>query len=271
MSLSKRTIFSAIMFSAILLGCDYNRAEATSPSPAAVNINSLPSIMGGVAGVVPELNQNNSETVFNNVCRVAYGEIKPAEFRDEISQSGAAKGKEDAFTKLVQSNDIKPYQTVCAAYMIQSAGTIPDVNQYVTQQKDTAGQPVIKANEEAVINLMPFRLAVLRATAELYARIAVSLPEEKAQSVEIYNQKISRLFTQSAEDYLETVRKYNKEEMNNRYQLLLLQKGRFTFKSENGYVLDISPEGVNLYLYGTPWLGNGYIFGVVHHIDITLK
>lgn len=270
--ISKITIFVAAIISTLLLGCDSQpRAEATPLSRTSVRINPLPAIMNVVAGVVPDLNLNNNEVVLNHVCRVAYGEVKPAAFRDEINQLGIAKGKDGAFAQLIQSDEVKPYQTVCAAYMIQSVAAIPDVNQYVTQQKNLDGQPVVKANEEAVINLMPFKLAVARATAELYARIAVDLPGKKMQSVEMYNQKIHHLFAQFAASYLENVRTYNKEEMNHRYQLLLLQKGKFTFKSTTGYVLDITHEGMNLYLYGAPWLANGYVLGVTHGVDITLK
>lgn len=269
--MSKKTVFAAAIITTLLLGCDSQpRAEAGAPSGPPVNINPLPIIMNMVFGEVPELTPGNSEAVLNRVCQVAYGEVKPAALRDELSQSGALKEKDSAFTQLVKGDDIKPYQTICAAYIIRSVGVIPDVNQYVTQQKNAEGQLTTKADEAAVINLMPFRLAAARATAELYAKIATDLPEKKSQSTEMYSQKASSLFAQSAANYLETVRKYNKEEMSHRYQLLLLQKGKFTFKSTTGYVLDITPEGMNLYLYGTPWLAEGYILGMIHSVDITL-
>lgn len=268
----KNVFFATIIVVALLLGCDgQSRVEASPSSGVTVNINALPIIMNVVAGVVPELNLNNGDAVLNRICRVAYGEVKPSAFRGEINQSEISKEKGGALVRLVQSDNVETYQAVCAAYMIQSAASIPDVNQYVVQKKNANGQPLIEANEEAVINLMPFRLAVARATAELYARIAVSLPEKKVQPVEIYNQKIHRLFAQSAAGYLETVRKYNIEEMKHRYQLLLLQKGKFSFKSATGYVLDINSEGVSLYLYGAPWLANGHILGVIHDVEITLE
>ncbi|MBC6558697.1 nitrogen fixation protein NifZ [Citrobacter braakii] len=270
--MSKKTVFAAAIITTLLLGCDSQpRAEAGAPSGGPVSINPLPVIMSVVAGEVPELTPGNSEAVLNRVCQVAYGEVKLPAFREEINQSGIVKEKQGALEQLLKSDDIAPYGTICAAYMIQSVATIPDVNQYVTQQKNADGQTVSRADEAAVINLMPFRLAVARATAELYARIAADLPEKKAQSPEQYNQKIQGLFSRSAAGYLETVRKYNKEEINHRFQLLLLQKGKFTFRSSTGYVMDISTEGMNLYLYGTPWLANGYILGMTNGVAVMLK
>lgn len=266
----KKNVFITAIVAIFLLGCDsQSRVEASPSLGASVNINALPVIMNVVAGVVPELNLNNGDALLNRICRVAYKEVKPSVLRGELEQSTIS--KEGAIAQLVQSDDVVPYQTVCAAHVIQSIMAMPDVNRYVTREKGADGQLVVKANETAVIDLMPFRLAVARATAELYARIAVNLPEKKIQSMETYNQKIHRLFAQSAAGYLDTVRKYNIEEMKHRYQLLLLQKGRFAFKSSTGYVFDLTSEGMNLYLYGAPWLANGYVFGVVHGVDITLN
>lgn len=269
--MQKKIIFTIIMITSLLLGCGDNNAEASSSPSPSVNINILPVIMDVVAGVVPEIYLNNNDGILNRVCSVAYGEIKPEVFRKEINQSGRSGEKEGVFAQLMQSDDIKRYQTVCAAYMIQSAGIIPDVNQYVTQQKNAAGETVIKADENSVISLMPFRLAVARATAELYARIAAGLPEKKGQLTEIYSRKAYNLFAESSADYLETVRKYNKEEINHKYQLLLLQKGKFMFKSSTGYIVDITQEGMNLYLYGTPWLADGHILGIIYSTEVVLK
>ncbi|QIP94572.1 hypothetical protein [Serratia fonticola] len=278
----KKIIFPAAIFSMVLFGCDNNqRAEASIVTAASVSINPLPIIMSLVVGEIPEISKGDRDSVLNQVCRVAYGEIKPIVFRDGIRQAGLVQeGNEDAqkinekanaFTRLVQSNDVKLYQTTCAAYMIASTEVIPDVNQYVTRKKDAKGQPVIEANEEAVINLMPFRLAVARATTELYGKLAADLPEKKAQSMEMYNQKIHRLFSQYAAGYLDTVKRYNQQEMSHRYQLILLEKSKFTFKSSTGYLVDVNPQGMNVFLYGTPWLANGYIMGVVRSIDIIQK
>lgn len=271
--MSKKHIFATAIITILLFGCDRQPHMGVNiyPSGGQVSINPLPVIISVVADEVSELDLNHRDTVFSRVCRVAYGEVKPSAFREEFNRSREAdKEKLSAFSRLLQSDDITPYQTVCAAYMIKSATSIPDVNKYVTYQKNADGQTVIKSNEEAIVNLMPFRLAVVRATAELFAHIAEELPEKKAMSGEMYNQKIHRLFVQSASDYLETVRKYNKEEINNKYQLLLLQEGRFVFKSSTGYMIDITTERLSLYLYGTPWLANGYILGLIHNIDITI-
>lgn len=271
----EKFILSAALMTTLLLGCDSDQyAEASTTSTTSVSINAMPIIMNVIAGKIPEINRGNRENVLNQVCRVAYGEIKPAALRGEINQAGLIQKnneKADAFTQLMQDEDVVPYQVACAAYMIGSIEAIPDVNQYVSQKKDANGQPAMEANEEAVINLMPFRVAVARATTELYGKIAADLPEKKAQSMEMYNQKIHRLFSQSAASFLTTVRKYNQEEMSHHYQLLLLQKGKFIFKSSTGYLMDVSPEGVNLSLYGAPWMGSGYIMGVRHSIDITLN
>ncbi|QIP94548.1 hypothetical protein HAP32_05176 (plasmid) [Serratia fonticola] len=281
--ISKRIIFFVALVSTLLLGCDsQQRAEASTASVASVRINALPIIMGVLAGEVPEMDWGSRDKVLNQVCRVAYGEISPKAFRDDLRQAGfihndnekAQKGNEkkvNSFTRLVQSEDVKPYQTACAAYVITSTEKIPDVNLYVAQKKDAKGQPAVEINEEAVINLMPFRLAVARATAELYGKLAASLPSKGTQSMDMYNQKIHSLFAQSAGVYLDAIRKYNQEEMTHQYQLLLLQKGKFTFKSSTGYLVDYSDEGLNLYLYGTPWLANGYIMGVIHGVDIEMR
>lgn len=152
MNLTKKTIFTLIV-ATILLGCDSRHNAEAKPFSVSVDMNTLPVIIRSVSEVIPELNQSNRDTVFNLVCRVAYGEVKPAILREEINKQGII--KENSLTQLVQSDDIKSYQTVCAAHIIQSAGTIPDVNKYVTEQKNADGQMVIKADEAAVINYNP--------------------------------------------------------------------------------------------------------------------
>ncbi|ANC42850.1 hypothetical protein [Hafnia alvei] len=275
MPVPKVNICSVAFATIFLMGCDSHlKADVSTVPASSISINVLPVIVSAVFNAVPEINSDNRDAVLNGICRVAYGEIKPTALRDDLNQAGVISKdsvKDNAFTKMIQSEDIKPYQTACAAYMITSIETIPDVNQFVSQHKDTKGQAAIEANEGAVINLMPFRLAVARATAELYGKLAVDLSEKKAQSMEMYNQKIYRLFNQSAEGYLNNVRKYNQEEMGHRYQLLLLQKGRFTFKSTTGYLIDVSQKGMSVYLYGTPWLADGYVLGVVHKADFDMK
>ncbi|NLS55055.1 hypothetical protein [Hafnia alvei] len=271
----KKIIFSVALITTFLFGCDmHQKADASTVTSTSFSINVLPVIINAVVNEIPEIKSERRDAVLNGICRVAYGEIKPAALRDDINQAGLTQkisGSADALTKLIQSEDVKSYQTACAAYMITSIEAIPDVNQYVSQRKDKKGQPVIEVNEEAVINLMPFRLGVARATAELYGKLAADLPDKKPLSVDIYNQKIHRLFAQSAAAFLYAVRKYNQEEMNHHYQLLLLQKDKFKFKSSTGYLMDVGFEGVSLYLYGTPWLANGYIMGVTQSIDMTLK
>lgn len=273
--MKKESICSVAFATMFLMGCDSHlKDDISTVSASSISINVLPVIMSAVVSELPQINSDSRDAVLNSICRVAYGEIKPTALRDDLNQAGIIKKdsvKANTFTKLIQSEDIKPYQTACAAYMITSIETIPDVNQFVSQHKDTKGQAEIEANEEAVINLMPFRLAVARATSELYGKLAVDLSEKKAQSMEMYNQKIHRLFNQSAAGYLSNVRKYNQEEMGNRYQLLLLQKGRFIFKSTTGYLMDVSQKGMGLYLYGTPWLADGYILGVNHNVYVDVK
>lgn len=275
MPVLKVNICSVAFATIFLMGCDSHlKADVSTVPASSISINVLPVIVSAVFNAVPEINSDNRDAVLNGICRVAYGEIKPTALRDDLNQAGVISKdsvKDNAFTKMIQSEDIKPYQTACAAYMITSIEAIPDVNQYVSQRKDKKGQPVIEVNEEAVINLMPFRLGVARATAELYGKLAADLPDKKPLSVDIYNQKIHRLFAQSAAAFLYAVRKYNQEEMNHHYQLLLLQKDKFKFKSSTGYLMDVGFEGVSLYLYGTPWLANGYIMGVTQSIDMTLK
>ncbi|MEF9709359.1 hypothetical protein RBH39_23800 [Escherichia coli] len=265
-----KKIFKVTIISMLLLGCEGN-GDAMAKDTVKVSINPLPVIMNVVAGKVSELNLNDSNTVLNRVCQVAYGEINLSAFKEEVNKSGSDMKKQSKFFQLVQSDDLNSYKTVCAAHIIQSVATIPDVNKYVTQEKNDDGQSVFRTNEKAVIDLMPFRLAVARATAELYARIAASLLEEKALSTEMYNQKINKLFSQAAADYLETVGKYNKEDSNHRYQLLLLRKGRFIFKSDSGYLVDINDNNMNLYSYGTPWLTGGYVLGAIHSIDTIMS
>ncbi|CAD5360634.1 conserved protein of unknown function (plasmid) [Enterobacter cancerogenus] len=271
--IQKKFIIAAFLTSTLLSGCDSNYYTDNEVVPS-TSVNIMPVIMKAIDSKIPEINERGREDVFNLICRVAYGEIKPSSFKDEIIQAGLIQNEsehEEVFTQLMQGEDVAPYQAVCAAYMIVSIRTIPDVDQYVSHRKDAKGQSLMVANEEAVINLMPFRLAVARATTELYGKLAAELPEKKVQSIAMYNQKILRLFSQSAAGYLNTVKKYNQEEMGHHYQLILLQKGKFSFKSSTGYYMDVSPLGVNLFLYGTPWLGGGYVMGMMHSIDITIE
>lgn len=270
-----RYVFSIAIITTFLLGCDnHQRVEAGMKHVTSVSINALPIIMSAVTNEISEINGDNRDAVLSSVCRVAYGEIQPAAFRDEITQAGLIQNnsaKPHSLSLLIQSDNVKPYQTACAAYIITSINTIPNINKYVNQLKDNKGQSIIEYNEKDIINLMPFRLAVARATAELYGKIAADLSDKDAHTMEVYNQKVNRLFAKSAMGYLNTVRKYNEEEMSNHYQLLLLQKGKFTFKSSTGYLMDVNSEGFFVYLYGTPWLANGYILGMTHGIDVEIK
>lgn len=253
----------------LLTGCDdenrFNSSMEAGPESSEVKVNALPLIISAANKIVPELNIDNSDVVFNRVCNVAYGELKIDAFKNELKQAYADKNNKDkqiVIPDALNSDDIKSYQAVCAAYVIRSSEIIPNVNQFVTEHKNGDGQNDVKADEAAVINLMPFRLAVAIATAELYARIAVDLQAKKINSIETYTQSANSLFTQYASQYLEKIQTYHKENINDKYQLLLLQKGNFLFKSNTGYVVNIDNQGLSVYWYGTPWLANGYLLGM---------
>jgi hypothetical protein len=273
--MTKKIIFFTTFIAILLVGCDGQNKTKVSKPALSIKMNVQPLITEVISRTLPGLSVANRDELLNQVCKVAYGQIKPAEFVDEtknIEYVQSLRDKNDIFSQMIQTGDVILYQAVCASYVLNSTKSIPDINKYIKFKKDSKGESQInEVDQTAIINLMPFRLAVARANAELYGKIAANLAEDEPQTRIFYVEKIQKLFVIYAQNYLSTVTQYKREDINHHYQLLLLQRGRFNFKSVTGYLMDVTSEGDNLYYYGVPWLANGYILGAQNIINIKVE
>lgn len=256
----------ALLFLSSLSGC---YSSFVNDAHATLKQNSFPIILDAVMDIVPTFSHPKKNELLNEICKVSYGINEQKDLDEWVSKNIADTEKVDEGMPdyEILSGKNKPAQlAVCAAWLSVNMSIIPDVDFYAHRDKNGK---VTGFDEKSIHSLMPIRIAVARINAELFSSIARTLEGKNEISRSVAKKIITDAFKKNSPSFLEKVKTLTAHENSRVYELILLQKGRFVFRQSDGYLFDISNEGVSLSLHGVPWLSKGKLLGNEYFVKIS--
>ncbi|WP_236200967.1 hypothetical protein [Pseudomonas pseudonitroreducens] len=267
-----RHLFITLILGSLgLAGCN-EQHQAAAPKPAAVHRNwldmpALPLLQEAVLSMAPKLEDGLTAELMNQICGLARGDLS----QDSVTRFVTGKGI-DAGVLLHQSgplallvNGDKPGQAAaCAAHLVSGAFSTEDLEATMAllpeqfDGRDIAqGQGVDK---ESLSILLPVRLAVARANADVFALIAAELQRRRGLNPMQIREQSQQLFSRLAPTYLARI-KAQFPAPGTTFRVLHLRKGQLDFVSSDGASFTLHGAQINLQQNGSMWYGDGKLLG----------
>ncbi|TLP70089.1 hypothetical protein FEA48_27695 [Pseudomonas nitroreducens] len=297
----KPLIAALLIGTAALAGCqqehtpDAAQQPAVSPlantPPAAgndavrLNLPALPIIRNAVFSLTPTFNGQRDPQIMSQVCGLARGELTQGQVNTFLGQRSIdpAKLPKTGNPLSLLVNGDKTSQTIaCAAYLATSVMLAPDANEYMKSVAITEKAPAGKAkpgakpeakpstvqqlDTKALSLVLPVKLAVARANADIFALIASQLQREPGLTLGEYRNQAMQLFTRLAPVYLQRV----KAQMPNgvRFDVVRLGGGALVFRGSDGSFFDFDGTNLRLMQSDVLWFGEGRLMGQEYPLSV---
>ncbi|MGC4011723.1 MAG: hypothetical protein QM805_23670 [Pseudomonas sp.] len=291
----KPLIAALLIGSAVLAGCQQEHAPA-AVQPASVakteasntaaanavrlNLPALPIIRNAVLSLVPTFDGKRDPQITAQVCGLARGELTQGQVNTFLGQHSidpARLPKSGHPLSLLVNGDKTAQTTACAAYLATSVMLAPDTSEYmkdvVVAEKAPAdnikakGKPASKPATRIVQQLdtaalgqvLPVKLAVARADADLFALIASQLQKQPGLSLGEYRKQVMQLFTRLSPLYLERVKAQMPKGV--RFDMLRLDGGAMVFRGNDGSLFEFDGNNLRLTQNDMLWFGEGKLMG----------
>lgn len=273
-----------------LSGCDYPEFAADSAPKSHgthrnwIDFPALPIIQNAVFSLSPTFGGERNAGLMQKICGLARGELKQAQINDFLRQNEVdvqKVPKKGAELSLLVGEDTAAQMVACAAFLSTSVVTAVDVRELTSNaipsvpamhegtpksgEKTIKEKPTLQLDPAALALVLPVKLAVARANADIYALIASELQRRPGLSVAEYRDLARQLFTKLAPVYLERIKNQMPREETH-YQLLSLDRDGFSFDSSEGTSFRFSQEGLVLRQGGVVWFGQGMVLGRVYFV-----
>ena len=252
-------------------------------------------ITDALTGMTPLVDGKRSEFLMQQVCGLARGELS----EDQINQTLAANNinREQLANSplvLLVNHDLLAQQMTCAAYLATSLLQPVDVKAYFSQKpaeakvnsaKDGAFwhswfNELEKTDKPGDMSLtfdstrfgadMRIRLAMAKATAQLYAVVAANLSATAPLSWGEYQQRVAEIMADYAGEYLKSVKSFYLTGSKVPVVVEQIHGNDYRLKQGTGDRLEQLEGQTLLYSQGVKWLGEGMIFGRMESVPVIL-
>lgn len=265
-----------------------------------ISIPALPIIQDAVFSLSPAFGGQRNPALMAQVCGLARGELKQEQVDAFLKQNKVdveKLPKQGAALSLLVNGDRAGQVTACAAYLSTSVLSTVDASEFMTRSvpvspvhaadgkaavksgekdKDKAkgksetrdkvevarqpAEPVLQVDSAALSVVLPVKLALARANADVFALIAAELQRRPGLSVAEYRDQARQLFVRLAPVYLERI-KAQMPQAGARYRLLRLDADLFAFSSSEGSLFEFGGDGLTLRQSSVVWFGQGKLLG----------
>lgn len=264
-------------------------SEAVAPSSGAhakeevrLNLPALPIIRNAVFALTPTFEGKRDPQIMAQLCGLARGELTQEQVNTFLGQHSIDPGKLPKSghpLSLLVNGDKAGQTTACAAYLATSVMIAPDTSEYlrsaVVEEKapainsksksadKAASKPatvtVQQVDNAALGRVLPVKLAVARANADLFALIASELQRQPGLPLGQYRSQAMQLFTRLAPVYLERI----KVQMPNgvRFDVKRLDGGMLVFRGNDGSLFEFDGNNLRLMQNDILWFGEGKLLG----------
>lgn len=144
-----------------------------------------------------------------------------------------------------------------------------------TESKTPPSPPTIKKesvvfNQARFIQDARFKMAVARATAQLYAVTAQNIQASSPVSAQTYHEYIVAIVQNYAAEYLKSVDTFYRSDDNKTLTLESITASGYSLRNTIGNRLVKNGESIQLLSRDVPWLGGGKIMGADYYVKIAI-
>lgn len=266
-----------------------------------ISIPALPVIQDAVFSLSPTFDGQRNPALMAQICGLARGELKQEQVTEFLRQNNVEVEKlpkqGDPLALLV-NGDKAGQVTACAAYLSTSVLSAIDLSEFTsrteapaqapaedepvkgkTKGKEKAAakpkvevahkpsEPQLQVDKAALSVVLPVKLALARANADVFALIAAELQRRPGLSVAEYREQARQMFVKLAPVYLERI-KAQLPQANTQYRLLRFDADLFAFSSTTGSLFEFSGGGLTLLQNSVIWYGQGKLLGQEYPLQV---
>lgn len=267
------------------------RAEAatSAPSDASVRLNlpALPIIRNAVFSLVPAFDGKRDPQIMAQICGLARGELTQGQVNAFLGQRSIDPAKLPSTghpLSLLVNGDKAAQTSACAAYLATSVMLAPDASEYMKSVTVTDKAPADNAKAKvkpatkpesrtvqqldtaALSQVLPVKLAVARANADIFALIASQLQSRPGLTLGEYRKQAMQLFARLAPVYLERVKAQVPKGV--RFDMVRLDGGAMVFRGSDGSFFEFDGNNLRLTQSDVMWFGEGKLMGQDYVLNV---
>lgn len=257
---------------------------STSSEPGVrLSLPALPVIRNAVFSLVPVFDGGRNATIMAQICGLARDELTQEQVNAFLVQSSIDPAKLPRSgnpLSLLVNGDKADQTTACAAYLATSVLVKPDTSGYlktvnVAAKVDTKlrGKPAQPATQHqqrvdtaALASVLPTKVALARADADIFALIASQLQKQPGLTLGEYRQQAMQLFARLAPVYLQRVKLQAPQGV--RFDMVRLDGGAMVFQGSDGSRFDFDGNNLRLLQNDILWFGEGKLMGQDYLLDV---
>lgn len=271
-----------------------------APQDLPVKTISVPAynmITDTLQSIAPLVAGRRNDFVMQQICALARGDKKQQDVNALLKEKGIDStqiSKMGSVASLLTNGDKEQQQMTCAVYLATSVFEPVNNRIYFTKQKETEkktkeekssgwafwksdkkeeskprGEQVV-FNQQQFLNDAQVKMAVMQATAQMYAVIAENIQGERDKYWADYQQKIASIVYNYAPEYLRKITLFYKSGASKPLVPVNVTLNSFTVANQAGDVLTQQAGNVMFTAKGVQWFGNGKILGKDYFSDVTV-
>lgn len=271
-----------------------------APQDLPVKTISVPAynmITDTLQAIAPTIDGKRNDFAMQQICALARGDKTQQEVNAVLKENGvdtAKLPKTGSVASLLINGDKEQQQMSCAIYLANSVFAPVNNTVYFSKkqlsdkadkEKKSSGWSFWESDkkeetkpqtEQVVFNQPQFlndaqvKMAVVQATAQMYAVIAENIQGEKNKYWADYQQRIASIVYNYAPEYLRKITIFYKSGVAKPLMPVNVSLKSFTVANEAGDVLTQQAGNVMFSSKGVPWFGNGKILGKEYFSDVTV-
>lgn len=262
----------------LLNGCDATAINAQDPKPHSaqqrwLDVPSLPIMQKAVLAINPMIEPRRDAWVMENICALARGDRSELQVKQSLGDAGVNFTKaleRGSLLEVLGSGDTAQRSTVCAVYLVKTLLSPPLASDFMSMpgtvankaSTGTSAQPIV--DTQRLNQTLAVKLAVAKASADVFALIANELQQVPGLTVEQYQDRTQKLFSTLAPAYLTRVRElYTPQGVE--YILTEYSDARFAFNSSDGSEFEFSRSGMKLMFNNITWIGDSQLLGKAYY------
>lgn len=263
------------------------QAPDTRSAPAGtgvrLNLPALPIIRNAVFALVPTFEGKRDAQITAQICGLARGELTQGQVNTFLGQRSIDPAKLPRSghpLALLVNGDKAAQTTACAAYLATSVLLAPNDSEYMKSVSVTdkapaatakgknkpASRTVQQLDTAALGQVLPVKLAVARADADLFALIASELQRQPGLTLGEYRNQAMQLFTRLAPLYLERIKAQMPKGV--RFDMERLDGGAMVFRGSDGSRFDFDGNNLRLTQSDMLWFGEGKLMGQDYTLSV---
>lgn len=293
--MSFTTVIKTALGGLLLLAVNNAIAAPQDLSVKSISVPAYNMITDTLQSIMPTVNGQRNDFAMQQICALARGEKTQQEVNATLKEKGVDLAKiprSGSTASLLINGDKEQQQMTCAVYLANSIFLPVNNESYFSKQlikenevkesqqtiwsfltsdkiDETAAKPEqVIFNQRQFIYDVRVKMALVQATAQMYAVIAENIQNEKGQYWANYQQKIASIVYNYAPEYLRKISLFYKSNAGKSFVPVNVTLNSFTVANSTDDVLTQQAGNLMFTSKGVPWFGSGKILGKEYFSEV---